>query len=60
MVEKFVETVSKSSVSRPLQTVLTQLAELYAVYWLLINKGDFLMVSLLKIICLQIKSFNQY
>lgn len=45
MVEKFVEAVIKSSVSRPLQTVLSHLAELYAVYWLLNNKGDFLMVG---------------
>ena len=44
MVEKFYETVTKLTVSRPLQTVLAQLSELYAVYWLLINKGDFLMV----------------
>ncbi|KAK3931837.1 putative peroxisomal acyl-coenzyme A oxidase 1 [Frankliniella fusca] len=45
IVEKFIEAVAKTSVSRPLQAVLCQMAELYAVYWLLNNKGDFLMFS---------------
>ena len=40
--------------SRPLKTVMNQLVELYAVYWLLENSGDFLRVSaviLIGVIC---------
>jgi hypothetical protein len=44
MVDKFVETVVELNVSTALKTVLTQLSELYAVYWLLQKSGDFLVV----------------
>ncbi|GLH03493.1 Probable peroxisomal acyl-coenzyme A oxidase 1 [Gryllus bimaculatus] len=45
IVEKFVESVEALTVSPPLRAVLTQLCELYAVYWLLKKSGDFLQYS---------------
>uniref|UniRef100_A0A1B6C2C4 Acyl-coenzyme A oxidase n=1 Tax=Clastoptera arizonana TaxID=38151 RepID=A0A1B6C2C4_9HEMI len=39
---------TKKQLSAPLHLVLTQLCELYAVYWLLKNLGDFLMFSNLR------------
>lgn len=51
MVDKFAYAVARSPVSDSLKTVLSQLAELYAIYWLLNNKGDFLVVST-SVLCL--------
>lgn len=51
MVDKFADAVAQSPVSDSLKTVLSQLAELYAIYWLLNNKGDFLVVST-SVLCL--------
>ncbi|XP_021931418.1 probable peroxisomal acyl-coenzyme A oxidase 1 isoform X2 [Zootermopsis nevadensis] len=45
IVDKFVESVVELNVSSALKTVLRQLSELYAVYWLLQKSGDFLMYS---------------
>lgn len=45
IVNRFVETVAELIVSDALKTVLTQLSELYGVYWLLQKSGDFLMYS---------------
>lgn len=47
IVSRFVEAVSdlEGKVSRSLQEVLSQLCELYAVYWILQRLGDFLQVG---------------
>ncbi|PSN37344.1 putative peroxisomal acyl-coenzyme A oxidase 1 [Blattella germanica] len=47
IIDKFADTLNELSISHALKTVLTQLCELYGVYWLLRRSGDFLMVSLL-------------
>jgi acyl-CoA oxidase len=44
LVERFVASVAELNVSVALKTVLTQLRDLYAIYTLLHNSGDFLMV----------------
>jgi hypothetical protein len=43
-VEKFVTGVAELNVSVALKTVLTQLSNLYIIYTLLQNSGDFLLV----------------
>nr|XP_003708557.1 PREDICTED: probable peroxisomal acyl-coenzyme A oxidase 1 [Megachile rotundata]XP_012153467.1 PREDICTED: probable peroxisomal acyl-coenzyme A oxidase 1 [Megachile rotundata]XP_012153468.1 PREDICTED: probable peroxisomal acyl-coenzyme A oxidase 1 [Megachile rotundata] len=48
VVEKFIEGVQKTVVSKKLHLVLSQLCELYAVYWILQKRGDFLQFSSLK------------
>lgn len=47
MVQTFVETLktTKATMSPALHQVLTQVCELYAVYWMLKNLGFFLMVG---------------
>ncbi|KAJ9577675.1 hypothetical protein L9F63_005755, partial [Diploptera punctata] len=45
IIDKFAESVAELTVSAVLKTVLTQLCELYGVYWLLQRAGDFLMYS---------------
>lgn len=49
VVEKFIEDPQKNSVSKELHEVLLQMCELYAVYWILQKRGDFLQFSSLKI-----------
>jgi acyl-CoA oxidase len=44
LVERFIASVAEVNVSVALKTVLTQLSDLYAIYTLLNNSGDFLMV----------------
>ncbi|XP_075210147.1 acyl-coenzyme A oxidase 1-like [Lycorma delicatula] len=44
----FIEYVREGKLSQPLRIVLTQLCELYAVYWLLKKLGHFLMYSSLR------------
>ena len=46
IIDKFAESVAEVVASDALKTVLTQLCELYGVYWLLQRAGDFLMVKL--------------
>jgi len=46
-VQTLVSSVEGLNVSLALRTVMTQLSDLYAIYTLLQNAGDFLMVSLL-------------
>ena len=45
------------NVSNALKTVLTQLSELYAVYWLLQKSGDFLVVSWIRVACVLLGSY---
>lgn len=45
LVERFVTTVAELNVSVALKTVLTQLSDLYAIFTLLRNSGDFLMYT---------------
>jgi acyl-CoA oxidase len=47
IVQTFVSSVEGLHASLALRTVITQLSDLYAIYTLLKNAGDFLMVSLL-------------
>lgn len=44
------------NISNALKTVLTQLSELYAVYWLLQKSGDFLVVSWIWVACVLLGS----
>jgi hypothetical protein len=44
LVERFVTSVAALTVSVALKKVLTQLSDLYAIYTLLNNSGDFFMV----------------
>jgi len=46
-VQTFVSSVEGLNASLALRNVITQLSDLYAIYTLLQNAGDFLMVSLL-------------
>lgn len=45
--QTFVSAVGELNASVAMKTVMTQLSDLYAIYTLLQNAGDFLMVSLL-------------
>ncbi|XP_071441576.1 acyl-coenzyme A oxidase 1 [Hetaerina americana] len=45
IVERFAETVRDSNFSVPLQQTMDHLCELYAVFWILIKVGDFLMFT---------------
>ncbi|KAK7576596.1 hypothetical protein V9T40_012882 [Parthenolecanium corni] len=49
IVDTFVKETEVAVVSEPVRKVLVQLCELYSVYWLLKNVGDFLVYSHLKI-----------
>lgn len=47
IVDTFVNQIDILKVSEPLLKVLRELCELYSIYWLLNNLGDFLMVKLI-------------
>jgi Acyl-CoA oxidase. len=49
IVETFVSSMGGLNASLALKTVMTQLSDLYAIYNLLQNAGDFLIVSLVLI-----------
>ena len=48
VVDCFVSSLKEGRFSAPVQFILSQLCELFLIYWLLEHSGDFFMVSLCK------------
>jgi hypothetical protein len=44
VVESFVDSLKEGKLSTPVRTVLSQLCELFIIYWLLERSGDFFLV----------------
>lgn len=44
VVESFVDSLKEGKLSAPVRTVLSQLCELFIIYWLLERSGDFFLV----------------
>lgn len=47
VVESFVDSLKESRLSSPVRSILSQLCELFIIYWILDRSGDFFLVSLL-------------
>ena len=48
VVDCFVSSLKEGRFSAPVQFILSQLCELFLIYWLIEHSGDFFMVSLCK------------